>query len=472
MLIRRTASIIAAGLALAAGGCASTLAARDLERVRALGAVPALPDLRKPTVDSTTPSDVQKLLAEPLDAERAVRIALLNNRDLRASLREMGIARGRLAQARALPNPTLEFEKPVEPEIRYEVGVEYDLTEALLAPMRSGAAAADVEAGRYRAAAVMVETGFSVRSAFYSAQAAEQRLALGRQSLDALAAGRDAARALAAAGNIAKLALATHEAAYERSRVLVAGMELEWAAARERLNRLLGLHGGETAWTIRGQLPPPPAQSPAATALEGRAIEASLRLGELRSRLDGLARRTGVSRAEGWIPDVSLGFRAAEMAPEQDSHGRRRYGVGVTVTVPLFDRKSATTAALGAEFDGLLERYHGAAVEVRSLARESHDRLVSAHGRARQYQNLILPAQRQVTRETTLQFNAMQLGVFQLLLARREELDAELGYVETLREYWTARAAMEAVLQGGTPAGETSSDRSATLTTNNSAGGH
>jgi outer membrane protein TolC len=42
----------------------------------------------------------------------------------------------------------------------------------------------------------------------------------------------------------------------------------------------------------------------------------------------------------------------------------------------------------------------------------------------------------------------MQLGVFQLLQARREQLDVELAYVETLREYWSAAAALDTLLAG------------------------
>ena len=47
-----------------------------------------------------------------------------------------------------------------------------------------------------------------------------------------------------------------------------------------------------------------------------------------------------------------------------------------------------------------------------------------------------------------LQYNAMQIGVFQLLQARREQLDAELAYIEALREFWTAKAAVDALLAG------------------------
>jgi cobalt-zinc-cadmium efflux system outer membrane protein len=42
----------------------------------------------------------------------------------------------------------------------------------------------------------------------------------------------------------------------------------------------------------------------------------------------------------------------------------------------------------------------------------------------------------------------MQIGVFQLLAARREQAEAGRNYVATLLEYWKARATLEQLLAG------------------------
>jgi outer membrane protein TolC len=101
-----------------------------------------------------------------------------------------------------------------------------------------------------------------------------------------------------------------------------------------------------------------------------------------------------------------------------------------------------------AEFDSLLERYHGRAIDVRSALRAARNRLASAHARALHHQRILVPARRRAVEQTLLQYNAMQVGVFQLLQARREQLDAELAQVEALREYWTSHAAFDALLAG------------------------
>jgi outer membrane protein, heavy metal efflux system len=298
----------------------------------------------------------------------------------------------------------------------------------------------------------VVRLGYRVREGFYRLQAAEQGLAIQQRELDALAARHEAARALVQAGNVSELEVATEEATYERARVATARRELTVATERERMQRLLGQHGAATAWRLRGGLAPVSEAPDIAVDLERRALTASLALREARQRLEALARQAGWTRAAGWIPDVSVDVHGLHGDPDEGAAGSDddwRFGAGVSLEIPLFDRRQGTAARLEAEFDALLETYHGLAVDVRSAAREVRSRVVSAHARARQYQDVILPAQRRVSEQTLLQYNAMQLGIFQLLEARQAELRVELEHVETLREYWTAVAELGALLAGG-----------------------
>lgn len=442
---RWRALLLAAGLSLsAAAGCAAPSAASDLGRIRELSRLDLPSSTASEEVDPATTSDARPLLSRPLTADAAVRVALLNNRELRATLREVGVARGNLVQAGVLPNPELEVQ--VTPRqgtlehTRVELGVEFDLTSAILAPLGERAARADHEAARYRAAGAVVELGYAVRAAFYAAQAAQQRLAIANRALDAFAAARDAARALFEAGNVPELDVATQEAGYEAARVAVAGFELELLDRREQLQRLLGLSGAETSWRIADEIPRPPEKLVMPPRPEARALSASLELAELRSRLESAAGRAGLARTAGWLPDLSVGVRG-----EREDEAWR-VGAGLRLTLPLFDRKQGATMAHTAEFDSLLERYHGGAIDVRSAVRAAQNRLASAHARALHHQRVLVPARTRVLEQTLLQYNAMQAGVFELLQARREQLDAELAQVDALRDYWTSRAAFDAIL--------------------------
>ena len=52
--------------------------------------------------------------------------------------------------------------------------------------------------------------------------------------------------------------------------------------------------------------------------------------------------------------------------------------------------------------------------------------------------------------ETELHYNAMTLGVFQLLAAKRDQIMTARTYVELLRDYWLARNDVERMSAGGT----------------------
>lgn len=432
--------------------CVSSSIADDVRYVRAAAAVERLPAVADREVDPVTAREAERLLAAPLDAEAAVRVALLDNRELRARLREIGVARGQLIQAGLLPNPRAEAELLPERNSRVELRVEYDVTRALLAPLAARASAPELDAARTRAAAAVVGLAYRVREGFYRLQAAEQSLAIQQRELDALAARHEAAQALVRAGNVTELEVATEEATYERARVGVARSELRVAMERERMQRLLGQHGAATGWRVGGGLAPVSDAPDIAADLERRALTASLALRESRQRLEALGRQAGWTRAAGWIPDVAIDVHGLHGDPDDaaaSSGDDWRFGAGVSLEIPLFDRRQGTAAQLEAEFDALLEKYYGFAVDVRSAAREARSRVLSAHARARQYQDVIVPAQRRVTQQTLLQYNAMQIGIFQLLEARAAELRVELEQVETLREYWTAAAELTALLAGG-----------------------
>jgi outer membrane protein TolC len=445
----------------------------DLSAVQTHSQTP-LPALPEAKVTSDTDDSARALLQSALDADAAVRIAVVNNRELRASLRELGIERGRLLQAGLVANPIFEAELLPERDSDIELRVEYDLTSLIFAPLQKRSSAQDLESVRLASAASVVELGYRTRVAFFAYQAALHKLSLSQRALDALAAGRDAADALLEAGNIPKLAAARQQVMYERARIDVAELELEALERREVLQRMLGLSGPDTGWTIVSELPKPDTERPVEQDLELRALKANLDLQAFERRLDALSRRTGLTRWRGLLPEVAVDVHALHTDPEQGTSddSQWRWGGGVSVEVPIFDRRQGELRSYEAEFDALLERYQGQAIDVRSSAREVSARFQSASRREQQFANVIVPAQRNVLEQTLLQYNAMQLDVFELLEARRELLDAELAHVSSLRDYWSARAELEALLAGKVVSGAESTNAAAERRASTSEGGH
>jgi cobalt-zinc-cadmium efflux system outer membrane protein len=455
-----------AWLALAAISCTGSSIQSDVARVRDLSQPAVLADVQQRHVDPELERSLADLLAKPLDAEAAVRIALLANRELRANLRELGVTRGQLMQAGLLPNPRAEVELLPERSSDLELRLEYDISRALLAPLRASALSAELAAARLRVAGAVVELAARVRLGFFRVQAAEQRVAIGQDTLRGLAAAREATRALFKAGSTPELDLATQESAYEKGEVAVEQLELELSSERERFARTLGVSILAPSWQIREFMQPAPVSAPAPDQLEQRTLRANLALQSARQSLIALARAAGATRTEGLVPDVAVDVHALSGHTDADLSDARswRFGAGVNLGLPLFDRQQGNVRSLEARFDAGLERYYGLSAELRSQAREALQRVRSAHTRALRYQQVILPGQLRVTRESLLQYNAMQLGIFSLLAARRDQLDTQLAYVDTLREYWSAVAELDALLHGARVAADGATMTSGTTT--------
>lgn len=384
--------------------------------------------------------------AGPLRVDDAVRVALSQNRELRASIYELGIARAALVQAGLFPNPEVELElrvptDPSEP-LQGDVGLEYNLSTLFLRSLRRSVARADLTAERLRVTSEALDLAYRARLGFYQVQARQQLLALRQRALAALQAAYTTATELHRAGNLTDLDLALHRSALEGGHIAEAETEVALLDAREQLNLVLGLSAPQTAWSITDRLPDPPANQEAAADLEHRAIEASLELAELRTRLDATSRRLSLARTEGRLPHLATGFHG-----ERD--GRQwELGAHLTVGLPLFDRAQGRVQAATAESQGLRERSAAVAVAVRVSLRQTRNRLESSARRARHYRDILVPARERVLKETLLQYNAMQVSVFQVLEAQRNVTESASAYVETLWEYWRARAALDQILAG------------------------
>lgn len=449
---RLRSMLMVAPLLLGLSGCASSAQRTDLARIRSLTDLPIASDLG--AVDGEIEPEVEELLGKSLDVETAVHVAILNNRALRATLRELGIERGMLIDARSVPNPRVEVDLLPERNTELELRVEYEISELILAPLRAKVARFELDEARYHAAAEVVSLGYQVRAAYRKMQAARERLAVAQRRLDVLAAARDAAVALGQAGSVNELESASQIVSYERARVGVANLELELATRREALQRLLGLHGEHAGWELGEPLPAIPDDVPTMASLETEAVEHSFELAAGRSRLEAMAHRTGLERTEGWLPEIAVDYHALigdPTAMPNSGDGRWQSGAGISVGVPLFNQNRGKTRAAEAEFDGQFERYIGTSIDVRSAAREVGNQVRAAHGVARHLGSVVIPAQERVLEQTILQYNAMQLGVFELLAAEQALLDVQLAELEARADYWVADAALAALLAGVRP---------------------
>lgn len=395
--------------------------------------------------DKAVAAQVNAMLSKPLDADAAVQIALLNNRNLQAVYEDVGVAQAELVAAGLLKNPIFDgsvrfLEAGGSPTI--DLGIAFDFLDVFFVGVRKRLAEAQLEAVKANVTAAVLGTAGDVKVAFYDVQAAEQTVELRRQVELATAASYDLAKRLREAGNNTLLDLAYERALHEEARMALAAAEADATTTRENLTRLMGLWGRQTQWTVAGRLPELPAAELQAEGLERQAIENSLALRASRAQITTAFRELGIAIPLGYLSELEVGASA-----ERDD-GEWELGPSVALPIPIFSQGQPAVARFQAQLRQAEQRYYAAAVEIRSNVRSAFARVQSLRQRADYYRTVILPLRQSIVDQTQLQYNAMQLGAFQLLQAKRDQVEAAGTYLSLLRDYWTAKTELELGLRG------------------------
>jgi cobalt-zinc-cadmium efflux system outer membrane protein len=413
---------------------------------------------------------VHGMLQKELTADTAVQVALLNNRGLQATYADLGLAQAEVVKAGLLKNPVFDGDLKFSVAgggTKVELALVQDFLDLLLIPLRKKVAQADFEATKARVTGEVLDLAGRTRVASYEHQAAEQTLDLRRTVATATLASYELAQRLHKAGNITDLDLAQERALSEKAKLELARAETDVLDGRERLNVLMGLWGEDVAWKTTAPLPDPPAQEVESRGVERLAVERSLDVAVARSRLEAAARSLGIRGSLGLLPEAQLGAAA-----ERENEGGWSVGPAFSVPIPLFDQGQAATAVAGAELARARERYAAIAVAVRSAARSARNHVLAARARADYYHQVILPLRRQITELTQLQFNAMRVGAFQLLQAKRDEVEAGVSYIQALRDYWISRAELDQIIGGRmTELGHATAPFASTASSGRSSGG-
>lgn len=400
-------------------------------------------------LDREAEEKLRALRQRKLTPDDGVQIAMLNNRDLQAIYLELGVAQADLVQAGLFRNPILDAAvqfplSGIRPDI--QLGVVMSFLDAFYVPLRKRVAAAQFEEAKLRVTGAVLDFAVQVRAAFYEYQANEQMLELRRSIVQALTASFDVSRRLHDAGNITDLDLARDRALMEASKLALRSAEVAARQSREQLNSLMGVWGEETGWEIDGRLPDIPQEALPGPAIERTALTRSLDLSQARQRIIIAGQQLGYDKATALIPSMDFGASA-----ERDPEEGWRIGPVLSIPIPLFDQGQARVGRAVAELRRAQQEYYALAVRVRATARALQERMRGAQDRALYYRDIVMPLRERIVNEAQLQYNAMQIGVFQLLREREQQIEAGVAYVEAVREYWLARADLEQMSNGRLP---------------------
>jgi outer membrane protein TolC len=438
--------LYAAGMPLLAG-CASFSrdgGIDDVARMTSARIAQPAPLKRDPDAQGAQ-SEIKTLLSEPLSADAAVRIALLNNQGLQASLADLAISEADFVQAGRLPNPRFGFGRVRGGgEAEIDRSLSFDLAALLTLPARSRIEGRRFEQAKLRAAMQAVTLAADTRKAWYGAVAAVQASNFADQVRVSAEAAAELAARMRAAGNWSALDAARERAFYQDAVTRQAQAQLAATTSREALMRLLGLSSPSLEITLPDRLPELPAQPRSPANAEADALSQRLDVLTARQDAQATAQALGLTQTTRFINVFDAGY-----ANKSTSGAPRENGYEVALELPLFDWGSARVARAQASYMAAVHRTGDVAVKARSEVRQAYASYRAAYDIARHYRDDIVPLRKQIADEVLLRYNGMLASPFELLAESREQLAAVNGAIAAQRDFWIADTNLQFAMNAG-----------------------
>ncbi len=398
------------------------------------------------TGDDPFATCIAELLQEKICLEQAVWIALVQNPRLQALYESLGLAKAQLAQAGLLPNPfvafSYRFSTKHAPDL-IDIGLFQNFLDVVLIPKKKRVASFEIEATKAEVVRGVLKVIAETKKAFFSLQATEEILSLQYEKVLAAECMVEAAAKLYRAGNLRELEVSEFQLFLDQEKLVLLDLEIQKEEERERLQVLMGLCGHEDLWEIDAYLRPISDGGEDLGRAECTALEKNLKLDQIRNEVGALAARYGIERTAIIFPQVELGVSG------EREEGVWFVGPALALSIPIFDFGQAIGAAARADLQRLWNLYSATSLEVASTARKLTRHLQLLRAQVASIEERAIPHAKEVTAQTLLQHNAMQLGVFHLLEAKRRELEERSHLVEKKRMYWMSHADFEELMRGG-----------------------
>jgi cobalt-zinc-cadmium efflux system outer membrane protein len=404
-------------------------------------------DPERPVEIPVSDDAVRPLLEEVLTADRAVQIALTNNRDLQATVEGLGLARADFLAASTIRNPILdgEIRFPGSPENPFEIALTQSLIDLLQLRTRRAVGAAAFEAAKLRITGAIINFATEVRTDFFDVQAAQQILDRQRLITEAARLSAELAMRQHTSGNISDLDLENEQALYEQAKLDLARAELSALEARERLVMDLGLLDARTEIMLPEMFDALPEIEAPVEELETAALSRRIDLRVAEYERDAALRVLPSAARSEVLDELSVGVHH-----EREPEGTSNTGPSVAIPIPIFNRGAARRQRAIATARQAQQHLAALTVNARSEVRTARERLLEARARTEYMRDVVVPRQQRILYLTQLEYNAMLRGVFQLIQAKQREASAQRELILAQRDYWVTRAELDAVMSGVT----------------------
>lgn len=427
-----------------------------------------------------TETRVKMLLAasKTLDAERAVQIALLNNKGLQAAYADLGDAGADVWQSTMFVNPTASVGLTGigTPGLEAYRAIEGTLAVNLLAlatrEKTIRVAKVRFEQAQLNAALKTLELAANTRRAWINAVAAREIVVQLGQAQIAADAASELAQELGKAGSMTKASQAREHAFNAELAGQAAKARLAERLAKEELTRLMGLWGNDLAFKLPDRLPSLPKKLITTDVIEAQALANRVDLQVAKLELEANAKAYGLTEATRFVTDLEIvsGFETEREKEDGKIRKETTYSKELEFVIPIFDSGKARMRKAELAYMRAANQLAEKAVNVRSESRSAYLAYRSSHDMAWLYRNSLVPLRTTIEQQSLLTYNGMITNTFELLADTRDKVNAQQLSINAKRDFWLAAANLTAAVYGG-GAGSTPTE-AASAAPSNAPGGH
>ena len=398
------------------------------------------------------------LMKKGLTADRAVQIALLNNKGLQAAFNELGISEAQFVEATLPPNLSFSIlavngSATLDIERRIITG----LLSLLTLKARTEIAEKHFRGAQLKAVAATLKLAADTRRQYWRGVATGEQVSYLVEARASAQTTSELAKRLGETGALNKLEQGREHAFYAELAAQTAKARVQQGLERERLTRLMGLWGRDVAYGLPARLPSLPGKLKPAARIEADAVARNTSLMMARGELELVAKELGLTKATRYINALELtgannSSRKTTVDPVTGASAvekTNQFGAELAFEIPIFDWGEARTREAEETYMRAANLLAEKAVNVRSEAREAYVAYKGAWDVAHVYQNQVLPLRKQIQDEQLLQYNGMLADLFVLIQDARARTLSNLAAIDARRDFWIADADLKAAIVGG-----------------------
>jgi len=394
--------------------------------------------------------------SQPLSLPQVVEISLQNNGDLKSFREEKGIRDAGKVRAGLLPNPTLDLEAGTgaltgsSDENNLAIGVSQEFLLAGKRDKRLTVAERELEAYRWQLADRERALREEVKSIFYDAMLAEQRLKLADRSIELNRQLLEVTKERLAAGDIPELEMNLAKVELTRSEGTRIEVERVLLQTRARLFTFMGLPAGE-APVIAGTL------DNGISLNKNLAELKQLALGK-RPDLKALEAEKGrgdadiiLAEAEG-VPNLTAGlFYTHDRRTDATGTGEEKVrdnliGIRLALPIPLFDKNQAGVQEARAKRSSSESRLTAATRNLERDVETAYTSVLNAEKVLALYKSNIIPQLEENLQLTQEAYRLGEVGILSVIQEQKKFFEVSEGYLTAQHDRQTALVKLESAV--------------------------